>query len=184
MVVELMGRDAGWIALHSGVSASADVILLPEIPFDIERVCDAIRHREATGRHYSIVVVAEGARPKGGDASLVERRAVGTVDRLGGIGGRVAASIAERTGKETRTLVLGHLQRGGSPTTFDRHLALRFGTAAVRAIAGGTYGTMVAYTPPTISTVPLAEVVGRTKHVPLDSDTIQTARDIGISLGD
>jgi phosphofructokinase-like protein len=184
MVVELMGRDAGWIALHSGVSSSADVILLPEIPFDIERVCDAIRHREATDRHYSIVVVAEGARPKGGDATLLERRGAGTVDRLGGIGGRVSASIAERTGKETRTLVLGHLQRGGGPTTFDRHLALRFGTAAVRAIAAENFGCMVAYTPPAISTVPLAEVIGRTKHVPLDSDTIQTARDLGISLGD
>jgi len=184
MVVELMGRDAGWIALHSGISASADVVLIPEIPFDIARVCDAIRHREATGRHYSIVVVAEGARPVSGEAALVERRSAGTVDRLGGIGGRVAASIAERTGKETRSLVLGHLQRGGSPTTFDRLLALRFGAAAVRAIADGRFGTMVAYTPPTISSVPLGDVIGRTKHVPPDSDTIQTARDIGISFGD
>lgn len=184
MVVELMGRDAGWIALHSAVSASADIVLIPEIPFDIERVCEAIRRREASGRHYSIVVVAEGARPVGGQAALVERRAAGTVDRLGGIGGRVAAAIAERTGKETRSLVLGHLQRGGSPTTFDRLLALRFGTAAVRAIADGRFGTMVAYTPPVISTVPLADVIGRTKHVPSGSDTIQTARDIGISFGD
>jgi 6-phosphofructokinase 1 len=184
MVVELMGRDAGWIALNSGVSASADVILLPEIPFDIERVCDAIRHREATGRHYSIVVVAEGAHPKDGDPLLIERRVAGQADRLGGIGSRVAAAIAERTGKETRTLVLGHLQRGGSPTTFDRLLALRFGTAAVRAIADGKFGVMVAYTPPTISTVPMIDVIGRTKLVPLDSDTMQTARDIGITLGD
>ena len=184
MVVELMGRDAGWIALHSAVSSSADIVLLPEIPFDIERVCDAIRQREASGRHYSIVVVAEGARPKGGEAMLVERRAAGTVDRLGGIGSRVAAAIAERTGKETRSLVLGHLQRGGGPTTSDRLIALRFGTAAVRAIAAGSFGTMVAYTPPTISTVPLVDVIGRTKLVPLDSDTLQTARDIGISFGD
>jgi 6-phosphofructokinase 1 len=184
MVVELMGRDAGWIALHSAVSASADIVLIPEIPFDIDRVCEAIRQREASGRHYSIVVVAEGARAKGGGSMLVERRAAGTVDRLGGVGSRVAASIAERTGKETRTLVLGHLQRGGSPTTFDRLLALRFGTSAVRAIADGDFGTMVAYTPPIISTVPLADVIGRTKTVPLDSDTIQTARDLGISFGD
>jgi phosphofructokinase-like protein len=184
MVVELMGRDTGWIALHSAISASADVVLLPEIPFDIERVCEAIRRREAAGRHYSIVVVAEGARPRDGDTLVVERRKAGTADRLGGIGGRVAAAIAAATGKETRTLVLGHLQRGGSPTTFDRLLALRFGSAAVRAIADGRFGTMVAYTPPTISTVPLADVVGRTKYVPVDSDTIQTARDIGINLGD
>ena len=159
-------------------------MLLPEIPFDIERVCEAIRQREASGRHYSIVVVAEGARPKDGSTMLAERRAAGTVDRLGGIGGRVAAAIAERTGKETRSLVLGHLQRGGSPTTFDRLIALRFGTAAVRAIAAGDFGTMVAYTPPTISTIPLADVIGRTKLVPLDSDTLQTARDLGISFGD
>ncbi len=184
MVVELMGRDAGWIALHSAVSASADIVLIPEIPFDIDRVCEAIRQREASGRRYSIVVVAEGARAKGGESMLVERRAAGTVDRLGGVGSRVAAAIAERTGKETRSLVLGHLQRGGSPTTFDRLIALRFGTAAVRAIAAGDFGTMVAYTPPIISTVPLADVIGRTKTVPLDSDTIQTARDLGISFGD
>jgi 6-phosphofructokinase 1 len=184
MVVELMGRDAGWIALHSAVSSSADIVLLPEIPFDIERVCEAICQREASGRHYSIVVVAEGARPKAGAAMVAERRSAGTVDRLGGIGGRVAAAISERTGKETRSLVLGHLQRGGTPTTFDRLIALRFGTAAVRAIAAGDFGTMVAYTPPTISTIPLAEVIGRTKLVPLDSDTLQTARDLGISFGD
>ncbi len=184
MVVELMGRDAGWIALHSAVSSSADIVLLPELPFDIERVCEAIRQREASGRHYSIVVVAEGARPKDGSIMLAERRSAGTVDRLGGIGGRVAAAIAERTGKETRSLVLGHLQRGGTPTTFDRLIALRFGTAAVRAIAAGDFGTMVAYTPPTISTIPLADVIGRTKLVPLDSDTLQTARDLGISFGD
>lgn len=184
MVVELMGRDAGWIALHSAVSSSADIVLIPEIPFDIDRVCEAIRHREASGRHYSIVVVAEGAKPREGEAVLLERRAVGTVDRLGGIGSRVAAAIAERTGKETRSLVLGHLQRGGGPTTQDRLIALRFGAAAVRAIADGNYGTMVAYTPPTISTIPLADVVGRSKLVPLDSDTLQTARDLGISFGD
>ncbi len=184
MVVELMGRDAGWIALHSAVSASADIVLIPEIPFDIERVCEAIHQREATGRHYAIVVVAEGAKPKGGETLLLERRAAGTVDRLGGIGNRVAAAIGERTGKETRSLVLGHLQRGGGPTTQDRLIALRFGTAAVRAIAEGNFGTMVALTPPTISTVPLADVIGRTKLVPLDSDTLQTARDLGISFGD
>jgi 6-phosphofructokinase 1 len=173
MVVELMGRYAGWIALYSGLSGSADVILIPEIPFDIEKVCQKIRSREAAGRHFSIVVVAEGATPRDGTVELVERRGVGTVDRLGGIASKV-----------TRTLVLGHLQRGGSPTTYDRLLALRFGSAAVRAIADRAFGTMVGLNGPDITRVPLDQVVGRSKNVPLDSDTIATARELGISLGD
>jgi len=173
MVVELMGRYAGWIALYSGLSGSADVILLPEIPFDMEKICAKIRSREAAGRHFSIVVAAEGARSKDGAVEMVERRGVGTADRLGGIGG-----------KETRTLVLGHLQRGGSPTTYDRLLALRFGAAAVRAIADGAFGVMVGLKGPGIEQIPLEDVVGRPKNVPLDSDTIATARELGINLGD
>jgi len=184
MVVELMGRYAGWIALYSGLSGSADVILLPEIPFDIEKVCAKIRAREAAGRRFSIVVVAEGARSKEGTIELLERRGVGTVDRLGGIASKVARAIEHSTGKETRTLVLGHLQRGGSPTTYDRLLALRFGAAAVRAIAEGAFGIMVGLKGPGIEQVPLEEVVGKSKNVPLDSDTIATARELGISLGD
>lgn len=184
MVVELMGRHAGWIALHSGISATADVILIPEIPFDIETVCEKIRERERGGRHFAIVVVAEGARPVGGEVVLLERRSAGASDRLGGIGQQVADGIAQRTGKETRTLVLGHLQRGGTPTTFDRLLALRFGSAAVRAIAEGDFGVMVAYHPPTVERVPLESVVGKTKQVPLDSGIIMTARHLGISFGD
>jgi phosphofructokinase-like protein len=184
MVVELMGRYAGWIALYSGLSGSADAILLPEIPFDIEKVCAKIRSREAAGRRFSIVVVAEGARSIDGNVELVERRGVGTVDRLGGIGSKVARAIEVYTGKETRTLVLGHLQRGGSPTTYDRLLALRFGAAAVRAIADGAFGVMVGLKGPGIEQVPLEEIVGRPKNVPLDSDTIMTARELGISLGD
>jgi phosphofructokinase-like protein len=184
MVVELMGRYAGWIALYSGLSGSADVILLPEIPFDIEKVCQKIRTREAAGRRFSIVVVAEGARPVDGSIQLVERRGVGTVDRLGGIGSKVARAIEHRTGKETRTLVLGHLQRGGSPTTYDRLLALRFGGAAVRAIADRAFGTMVGLNGADITRVPLDQVVGRSKNIPLDSDIIATARELGISLGD
>jgi len=184
MVVELMGRHAGWIALNSGVSSSADVILIPELPFDIDKVCAKIMAREASGRRFSMVVVAEGAVPIGGEAVLLERRTAGGVDRLGGIGNLVAHAIARRTGKEVRTLVLGHLQRGGSPTTFDRLLGLRFGAAAVRAIADKAFGTMVALTPPTVSRVPLQDVVGRIKNVPMDSDTILTVRDLGISLGD
>jgi ATP-dependent phosphofructokinase / diphosphate-dependent phosphofructokinase len=184
MVVELMGRYAGWIALYSGLSGGADVILIPEIPFDMEKVCDKIRSREAAGRHFSIVVVAEGARPRDGAVELVERRGVGTVDRLGGIGSKVARFIEHHTGKETRTAVLGHLQRGGSPTTYDRLLALRFGSAAVRAIADGAFGVMVGLNGQDITRVPLDDVVGRAKYIQPDSDIIATARELGISLGD
>ncbi len=184
MVVELMGRYAGWIALYSGLSGGADVILIPEIPFDMDKVCDKIRSREAAGRHFSIVVVAEGARPRDGAIELVERRGVGTVDRLGGIGSKVARFIEHHTGKETRTAVLGHLQRGGSPTTYDRLLALRFGSAAVRAIADGAFGVMVGLNGQDITRVPLDDVVGKAKNIQPDSDIIATARELGISLGD
>jgi ATP-dependent phosphofructokinase / diphosphate-dependent phosphofructokinase len=180
MVVEVMGRYAGFIALNAGIAGSADVILIPEIPFDLQRVCDKIRSREAEGRHFSIVVVAEGAAPKGGTASLIDPEH----ERLGGIGDKVANSIEQLTGKETRSLVLGHLQRGGSPTTFDRTLGLRFGAAAVRLVAERKFGYMVALQPPTIAAVPLTEALATPKRVPLDSDTIATARDLGISLGD
>src|SRR5438876_8487820 len=175
-----MGRHAGFIALNAGVAGSADVILIPEIPFDIDKVCDKIRRREAEGRHFSIVVTAEGALPKGGTVSLVDP----AHERLGGIADKVAHSIQEMTGKETRSLVLGHLQRGGSPTTFDRLLGLRFGAAAVRVIAEGKFGTMVALRPPTIAPISIDEALAAPKTVPLDSDTIATARDLGISLGD
>jgi ATP-dependent phosphofructokinase / diphosphate-dependent phosphofructokinase len=184
LVVELMGRYAGWISLYSGISGSADVILLPEVPFDIEKVCAKIMEREARGRKFSIVVVAEGACPKDGTVALVERRGAGTVDRLGGVASQVAHAIQARTGKETRSLVLGHLQRGGSPTTYDRLLALRFGTAAVRAIAERSFGVMVGLNNGQITRVPMADVVGQLHNVPLDSDIVRTARELGISLGD
>jgi 6-phosphofructokinase 1 len=183
-VVELMGRYAGWIALHSGLSGSADVILIPEIPFDIEKVCNKIRAREAAGRHFSVVVVAEGARPRDGTVVIKEAARAGAVERLGGVAAQVAEAIAERTGKETRSLVLGHLQRGGSPTTFDRLLALRFGSAAVRAIAEGDFGSVVVFTPPTVSRRRIADVIGRQKLVSLESGIIVTARNLGVSLGD
>jgi 6-phosphofructokinase 1 len=180
MVVEVMGRHAGFIALNAGIAGSADVILIPEIPFDIDKVCDKIRRREAEGRHFSIVVAAEGAVPKGGSVSLIDPEHA----RLGGIADKVAHSIEQMTGKETRSLVLGHLQRGGSPTTFDRLLALRFGAAAVRLVAEQKFGMMVALQPPRIVPVPLAEAIATPRRVPLDSDTITTARDLGISFGD
>lgn len=184
MVVEVMGRYAGWIALNAGVSATADVILIPEIPFDIEKVCQKIRDRESKGREFSIVVVAEGAKPKGGGMVTLGQKEVGREVKLGGISYLVAEEIEKRTGKETRCLSLGHLQRGGSPTTFDRLIALRFGAAAVRAIQEGHSGCMVALVPPTVSLVPLAEAVSRMKSVPPDCDTVLTARSLGVCMGD
>jgi 6-phosphofructokinase 1 len=183
MVVEVMGRYAGWIALHSGVASTADVILIPEIPYDIERVCDKITDREARGRRFAIVVVAEGAKPEGGGL-VIKGEEIGREVRLGGIAEQVAAGIAERTGKETRTVVLGHIQRGGRPTTFDRLLALRFGAAAVRLIEEGTFNHMVALDPPSVLAVPLEVATSRMKVVPVDCDTVLTARDLGISFGD
>jgi 6-phosphofructokinase 1 len=183
MVVEVMGRYAGWIALNSGISGTADVILLPEIPYDPQKVAEKIRAREAAGHTFSIVVVAEGARPVGGAVSVISHE-VGRAERLGGIGERVGAEIQALTGKETRVVVLGHLLRGGTPTTFDRLISLRFGAAAVRALAEGQAGVMVALDPPTVRYVPLSLVAGRMKTVPLDCDTIVTARDLGICLGD
>ena len=184
MIVEVMGRYAGWIALNSGLAGSADVILIPEIPYDIEKVCAKIRDREAHGRHFSMVVVAEGAALQGGRPIVKEAGGAGALERLGGIGETLATEIAQGTGKDTRTLTLGHLQRGGSPTTFDRLLALRFGVAAVRAAAQKQFGHMVALDPPEVVTVPLSKSVNRSKCVPLSSDSIQTARELGIALGD
>jgi 6-phosphofructokinase 1 len=183
-VVELMGRYAGWIALNAGVSGGADVILIPEIPYDIEKVCAKIREREASGRHFSIVVVAEGAMPKGGALTTQGPKEAGREVLLGGIGQRVAEDIARRTGKETRSLVLGHLQRGGSPSSFDRLLGLRFGAAAVRTLAEGKVNVMVCLEPPRVTTVPIGQVIEKTKIVTMDTDTVLTARSLGISLGD
>lgn len=178
MVVEVMGRYAGWIALNSGISGSADVILIPEIPFDIEKVCNKIRQLTLIGQDYAIVVVAEGAKPVGGELTVVEG------NRLGGIGKKVSEKIRKITGKETRDIVLGHLQRGGGPTTFDRLLSLRFGTAAVRFAENGKFGTMAALRSSEIIAVPIEEAIGQMKAVSLDSDIIQTARSLGISFGD
>jgi 6-phosphofructokinase 1 len=183
MVVEVMGRYAGWIALNSGVSSSADVILIPEIPFDLQKVADKIKEREKGGSKFTMVVVAEGAKPKGGTVSVVSKE-LGRAERLGGVGERVASDIQQLTGKETRCVVLGHLLRGGTPTTFDRLVSLRFGAAAVRALEQGKSNVMVALDPPTVRYVPLEQVTGRMKAVPLDCDTILSARDLGISFGD
>ncbi|HSM09088.1 MAG TPA: ATP-dependent 6-phosphofructokinase [Gemmatimonadota bacterium] len=183
MVVEVMGRYAGWIALHAGLAGSADAILIPEIPYDLDSVAAKIAAREAAGQHFSIVVVAEGAHPKDGERSVIDDEP-GRGRRLGGIGQRVAYELAEMTGKETRTVVLGHLLRGGGPTTRDRILSLRFGAAAIRALCEGHAGCMVALDPPDVRYVPLEQVTGRMKCVPVDSDTVRTVRDLGTSLGD
>jgi len=184
MVVEVMGRYAGWIALHAGISGSAHAILIPEIPFDIDKVAAKIRARDAEGRMYSLVMVAEGAEPIHGHREILEPAEIGHAERLGGVGERVARVLADKTGKDVRVVVLGHLLRGGSPTSFDRLAAMRFGSAAVRALDDGQSGIMVALGFPNVNYVALEEVAGRMKAVPLDSDTLQTGRDIGISFGD
>jgi ATP-dependent phosphofructokinase / diphosphate-dependent phosphofructokinase len=183
IVVEVMGRYAGWIALHAGVAGGADAILIPEIPFDLESVADSIRKRDAFGAKFSIVVVAEGARPIGGGYTLVEAAHGGHVERLGGIGAQVAAKLEEMTGKDARYVVLGHLQRGGAPTSFDRVLATRFGGKAVELVRRNVFGKMVANNPPDIVPIPLADIVGRIKTVPLDNDLLLTARSLGVSFG-
>ncbi|MCV6968110.1 6-phosphofructokinase [Mycobacterium bohemicum] len=183
IVVELMGRYAGWIALNAGMASGVHAILIPEIPFSLEPVAATIAHRARHGAKFSIVCVAEGARAVGGGTSVVGK-ARGQAERLGGIGAKVAAELQEMTGREARTVVLGHLLRGGSPTSCDRLLGLRFGAAAVRALEQGQSGVMVALNPPTVDYVPLAEATRRQKRVPLDCDSILTARDMGITFGD
>ncbi|MFN2223714.1 MAG: 6-phosphofructokinase [Candidatus Promineifilaceae bacterium] len=183
MVVEVMGRYAGWIALNAGIAATADAILIPEIPYDLERVADKIRTRARRGRPFAVVVVAEGARPVGGHR-VVRAHEIGRAERLGGIGNQVTAELQEILGQEARCVVLGHLLRGGKPSAYDRLLALRFGAAAIRALEEGQSGIMVAVDPPNVLYVPLSEATSRMKSVPVDGDTIMTARDLGISFGD
>ena len=185
MVVEVMGRDSGWIALYSGISGGADVILIPEIPFDIQEVCDKISDNELHDKQYAIVVAAEGAVTKDGQDFNKGKGELGRDEViLGGVGEWVASEIRNRTEKDTRSLVLGHLQRGGSPTTFDRLLALRFGAAAVRFVEGKVFDHMVALIDSQMVAVPIAEAIAMRKKVDLNSDKVMTARDIGICFGD
>ncbi len=184
LVIELMGREAGFIALHAGVAATADVVLIPEIPFDLDVVCEKIRARDLAGRRFSIVVVAEGAIPIGGTTSILGPSLPGQAARLGGLAGPLARLIQEKTGKEARSLVLGHLQRGGQPTGYDRLLATRFGGEAVRAVADGRWGHMVALHSPHIVTIPIEEALRETKRVDPHHDVVRTARACGISFGD
>jgi 6-phosphofructokinase 1 len=184
IVLEVMGRDSGFIALHSGLAGTADVILIPEIPYDLNRVCHKIMARDRAGRHFSIVVVAEGAFPKGGAVSILGESMPGEAKRLGGLCEPIAREIQRLTGKETRSLVLGHLQRGGMPTGYDRLLATRFGGAAVQAIADEKWGHMVALQSPHIVSIPIEEALREPKRVDPTHDVVRTARATGISFGD
>ena len=184
MVLEVMGRSTGFIALHSGVAGTADVILIPEIPYNIDKVCEKVIERDRRGRLFSIVVVAEGAFPVGGEESVIGESMPGQAKRVGGVASLLAKQIHDCTGKETRSLVLGHLQRGGMPTGYDRLLATRFGAAAVRAVANEKWGHMVALQSPNIVTVPITEVLKEEKRVDPKHDMVLTARATGISFGD
>ncbi len=184
MVVETMGRNAGWIALESGIAGGANAVLIPEIPFRIGAVERIIEERATRGRRFSIVVVSEGARPVGGDQVYQEPGAPGKLPRLGGIGQQVADALAARTGRESRCTVLGHLQRGGSPTPFDRLLATRFGVRAVACIADGMLGRMVALRGPDVIATPISDAIATPKRVRADGELVMTARDLGISMGD
>lgn len=184
LVVEVMGRYAGWIALYAALAGGADVALIPEIPFDLERVAERLREREALGARSGIIVVAEGAKPVGGERVVREAASAGRAERLGGIAEQVSRDIERLTGKESRFVVLGHLQRGGGPLAYDRVLATRFGSYAVDLVRARRFGVMVALRSPDLIAVPLAAVVGRQRTVPPDSDVVQVARNLGMSLGD
>ncbi len=183
MVLEVMGRHTGWIAIHSGIAGGADVILIPEIGFTMESVARKVRERDACGSQFSIIVAAEGAKELGGAEVYQTTGDRDHAPRLGGIGNHVAAEIERLTEKETRCVVLGHLQRGGMPNAFDRMLATNYGSCAVRALMRGEHGKMVALHAADIITVPLARACANLKTVPTDSQLIRTARDVGISFG-
>ena len=183
MVVEVMGRDCGWIAAHAGIAGGADVILIPEIPYEISRVCDKVRRRQAAGRFFSIVVVAEGAAPAGGEQGFLKEQAAGGMRRLAGAGATAAEQITVATGLETRVTVLGHLLRGGRPSSYDRLLATRFGSAAARLVDGGRWGRMVAAQGYSIGDVPIEDATRNIKRVDPDGELVGTARSLGIEFG-
>jgi 6-phosphofructokinase 1 len=184
MVLEVMGRYAGWIALFAGVAGGADVILIPEVPFRYESIVEKIRERQGQRKNFTLIVVAEGAREKDGQFITAGAQEANREARLGGIGAVVASQVEKLTGKETRTCVLGHLQRGGSPTPFDRTLCSMYGAQAVELIAAGEFGKMVTWQGDGIGSVNISEAVGRLKTVRPDGSVIRTARALGISMGD
>ncbi|MEX2175588.1 MAG: ATP-dependent 6-phosphofructokinase [Pirellulaceae bacterium] len=183
MVLEVMGRHAGWIALYAGIAGGGDVILIPEIPWTFDNVCQAVIHREQQGKKFTLVVVAEGAELPDKGMVLQERRSDQKQVRLGGIGSVISDEIEKRLGKETRTVVLGHLQRGGNPTTFDRVVATQFGAHAVRLIVERKFGHMVTYHPPAISDVAIIDAIKLSTVCP-DCSAVQAARALGVSFGD
>ena len=183
MILEVMGRHAGWIALHCGIAGGADVILIPEIGFSMQAVADKVRARDQAGSNFSIIVVAEGATEVGHDLIYQDKGDASRGARLGGVGVYCRVQLEELTGKETRCVVLGHLQRGGRPNAFDRMLATNYGACAVRALAEGKRGSMVALQAADVVTVPITEAIANIKTVPPDGQLIRTARDIGISFG-
>jgi 6-phosphofructokinase 1 len=185
MVVEVMGRYAGWIALEAGIASGADIILIPEIPFHLEKICHVIKERANLGRRHSIIVIAEGARPHDGDMHVkrIQEDSVDTI-RLGGIGEMLANKISDELGIESRETVLGHIQRGGSPSAFDRILATRLGFGAVNLMAEGRFGRMVCLKTPVIDSVSLEEAVKQLKKVDTELDMVQAAKSIGVSFGD
>ena len=185
MVIEVMGRYAGWLALCSGIAGGGDIILIPEIPYNIDTICDAIKQRKYHGRYFSILVVGEGAKPKGGEI-VVNKRVEGSPEpiRLGGISHKVAHDIEDIIQVETRVTILGHLLRGGVPSPADRLLATRFGIAAAEQLAKGNFGQMVALRENEIATVPIQDVAGKTRTVPLDSPYLSMARSVGTCLGE
>ncbi len=184
MIVEVMGRYAGWLALASGIAGGGDIILIPELPYHIDVVCDKIRERNRKGKNFSIIVIGEGARPEGGDM-VIKRMIANSPDkvRLGGISNQLAAQIEGITNIETRVTILGHLLRGGTPTAFDRILASRFGSEAVHLAYSGKFGRMVALKGADIDSVPVEEVAGRVRKVPIDSHYLKTAISLGTNMG-
>jgi 6-phosphofructokinase 1 len=180
MILEVMGRNAGWIALYSGLAGGADIILVPEIPYDPGAIVSSIRERQHEGSKFDIIVVAEGAKRKGGEEAYLDPK----TRRLGGIAYQVASDIAQQIDLEIRVTVLGHVQRGGSPIPYDRILATRFGTAAANLIARGDYGKMVALRGDEIVAVPMKSAIANMKCVDPNGDLVATARSVGVSFGD
>lgn len=183
MILEVMGRHTGWIALHAGIAGGADVILIPEIPFTMQSVANRIRARDEAGYNFSIIVVAEGALEAGHDLIYQDKGDQQHAPRLGGIGSYCQRCLEDLTGKETRCVVLGHLQRGGRPNAFDRMLATNYGSCAVRTVVQGHHGVMVALQAGDVITVPIRQAIANTKTVPVDGQLVRTARDTGISFG-
>ena len=184
VVVEVMGRDAGWIALHSGIAGGADVILIPEIPYDVTAIVRKIENRKSHNARFTIIVIAEGAKSKGGETSYLPEETPGGMKRLGGAGEQLVQSLKKYVDSDVPLTVLGHLQRGGSPSSYDRVLATRFGAAAIDLIAAGKFGRIVCLSGSKITSAPIEEAIKGQKLIPADYDMLQVARDIGISLGE